>query len=77
MVNLFPFKLQMQGVVNFFGRISTLIDQNAQAFHMFMTALLQVSFIILCPFYSFLSYFVHLLILYQAHMAVWRLKFLN
>ncbi|XP_057456317.1 peroxisomal membrane protein 13-like [Lotus japonicus] len=32
----------MQGVVNFFGRISTLIDQNAQAFHMFMTALLQL-----------------------------------
>lgn len=35
---------QMQGVVNFFGRISILIDQNTQAFHMFMTALLQVCF---------------------------------
>ncbi|XP_044465234.1 peroxisomal membrane protein 13-like isoform X2 [Mangifera indica] len=32
----------MQGVVNFFGRISILIDQNTQAFHMFMTALLQI-----------------------------------
>lgn len=32
----------MQGVVNFFGRISVLIDQNTQAFHMFMTALLQL-----------------------------------
>ncbi|EPS63109.1 hypothetical protein M569_11678, partial [Genlisea aurea] len=32
----------MQGVVNFFGRIAILIDQNTQAFHMFMTALLQV-----------------------------------
>ncbi|XP_022758844.1 peroxisomal membrane protein 13-like [Durio zibethinus] len=32
----------MQGVVNFFGRISILIDQNTQAFHMFMTALLQL-----------------------------------
>lgn len=34
----------MQGVVNFFGRISILIDQNTQAFHMFMSALLQVLF---------------------------------
>lgn len=33
---------QMQGVVNFFGRIAMLIDQNTQAFHMFMSALLQV-----------------------------------
>ncbi|KAJ1424497.1 putative peroxisomal membrane protein 13 [Sesbania bispinosa] len=33
---------EMQGVVNFFGRISILIDQNTQAFHMFMTALLQL-----------------------------------
>ncbi|OIW15919.1 hypothetical protein TanjilG_04454 [Lupinus angustifolius] len=32
----------MQGVVNFFGRISMLIDQNTQAFHLFMTALLQL-----------------------------------
>lgn len=33
----------MQGVVNFFGRVAILIDQNTQAFHMFMSALLQVS----------------------------------
>ncbi|XP_039005668.1 peroxisomal membrane protein 13-like isoform X2 [Hibiscus syriacus] len=32
----------MQGVVNCFGRISILMDQNTQAFHMFMTALLQL-----------------------------------
>ncbi|XP_019178432.1 PREDICTED: peroxisomal membrane protein 13 isoform X2 [Ipomoea nil] len=32
----------MQGVVTFFGRVAILIDQNTQAFHMFMTALLQV-----------------------------------
>ncbi|RDY12664.1 Protein NLP8, partial [Mucuna pruriens] len=32
----------MQGVVNFFGRISILVDQNTQAFHLFMTALLQL-----------------------------------
>lgn len=32
----------MQGVVNFFGRISILIDQNTQAFHLFMTAMLQL-----------------------------------
>lgn len=32
----------MQGVVTFFGRIAVLIDQNTQAFHLFMTALLQV-----------------------------------
>ncbi|KAM4105891.1 hypothetical protein ACB094_04G026800 [Castanea mollissima] len=31
-----------QGVVNFFGRIAILIDQNTQAFHLFMTALLQL-----------------------------------
>ena len=34
--------LQMQGVVTFFGRVAILIDQNTQAFHMFVTALLQV-----------------------------------
>lgn len=32
----------MQGVVSFFGRVSILIDQNTQAFHMFMSALLQL-----------------------------------
>ncbi|XP_020096613.1 peroxisomal membrane protein 13-like isoform X1 [Ananas comosus] len=32
----------MHGVVNFFGRIAMLIDQNTQAFHMFMSALLQL-----------------------------------
>ncbi|WJZ91433.1 hypothetical protein VitviT2T_010504 [Vitis vinifera] len=32
----------MQGVVTFFGRISILIDQNTQAFHLFMSALLQL-----------------------------------
>ncbi|KAL5576223.1 hypothetical protein UlMin_017922 [Ulmus minor] len=32
----------LQGVVNFFGRISILIDQNTQAVHFFMTALLQL-----------------------------------
>ncbi|XP_022881934.1 peroxisomal membrane protein 13-like isoform X2 [Olea europaea var. sylvestris] len=32
----------MHGVVNFFGRVAILIDQNTQAFHMFMTALLQL-----------------------------------
>ncbi|XP_022728145.1 peroxisomal membrane protein 13-like [Durio zibethinus] len=32
----------MQGAVNFFGRIAILIDQNTQAFHMFMSALLQL-----------------------------------
>ncbi|KAK9903178.1 hypothetical protein M0R45_001189 [Rubus argutus] len=32
----------MHGVVNFFGRIAMLIDQNTQAFHLFMTALLQL-----------------------------------
>ncbi|KAM6579705.1 peroxisomal membrane protein 13 [Cannabis sativa] len=32
----------MHGVVNFFGRISILIDQNTQAFHLFMTAFLQL-----------------------------------
>ncbi|KAJ8748236.1 hypothetical protein K2173_000644 [Erythroxylum novogranatense] len=36
------FLQMMQGVVNIFGRISVLIDQNTQAFHMFMTALLQL-----------------------------------
>lgn len=32
----------MHGVVTFFGRISILVDQNTQAFHFFMTALLQL-----------------------------------
>ncbi|XP_047324085.1 peroxisomal membrane protein 13-like [Impatiens glandulifera] len=32
----------MEGVVNFFGRVATLIDQNTQAFHMFTAALLQL-----------------------------------
>lgn len=32
----------MQGVVNFFGRVSILVDQNTQAVHMFMSALLQL-----------------------------------
>ncbi|KAJ4956639.1 hypothetical protein NE237_013422 [Protea cynaroides] len=32
----------MQGVVTWFGRISVLIDQNTQAFHFFMSALLQL-----------------------------------
>ncbi|KAJ9178325.1 hypothetical protein P3X46_010217 [Hevea brasiliensis] len=32
----------MQGVVNCFGRISILIVQNTQAFHMIMSALLQL-----------------------------------
>ncbi|XP_057958018.1 peroxisomal membrane protein 13 [Malania oleifera] len=32
----------MQGVVNFFGRVAILIDQNTQAFHMFISALLQL-----------------------------------
>ncbi|KAE8671115.1 hypothetical protein F3Y22_tig00111993pilonHSYRG00028 [Hibiscus syriacus] len=32
----------MQGGVNFFGWISILIDQNTQAFHMFMSSLLQL-----------------------------------
>ncbi|KAG0475475.1 hypothetical protein HPP92_015161 [Vanilla planifolia] len=32
----------MHGVVNFFGRLSMLIDQNTQAFHLFMSALLQL-----------------------------------
>ncbi|PSR86265.1 Peroxisomal membrane protein [Actinidia chinensis var. chinensis] len=32
----------MEGVVTFFGRIAILIDQNTQAFHMFISALLQL-----------------------------------
>ncbi|KAK4285526.1 hypothetical protein QN277_002215 [Acacia crassicarpa] len=32
----------MHGVVNFFGRIAMLVDQNTQAFHLFMNALLQL-----------------------------------
>ncbi|CAN1781330.1 Peroxisomal membrane protein 13 [Linum perenne] len=31
----------MGGIVQFFGRVAMLIDQNTQSFHMFMTALLQ------------------------------------
>lgn len=30
------------GVVNFFGRISFLVDENAHAFHFFISALLQL-----------------------------------
>ena len=33
----------MHGIVNFSGRVAFLISQNTQAFHMFITALLQVS----------------------------------
>ncbi|KAF3605138.1 hypothetical protein DY000_02051208 [Brassica cretica] len=33
---------QPSGAVNFFGRVAMLIDQNTQAFHMFMSALLQL-----------------------------------
>ncbi|KAK1292276.1 Peroxisomal membrane protein 13 [Acorus calamus] len=36
------FLRMLQGVVGFFGRVAVLIDQNTQAFHMFMTALLQL-----------------------------------
>ncbi|KAJ7296997.1 hypothetical protein O6H91_01G041300 [Diphasiastrum complanatum] len=32
----------MHGVVNFFGRISILVDENTQAIHFFITALLQL-----------------------------------
>jgi hypothetical protein len=32
----------MHGVVNFFGRISFLVEQNTQASYFFMTAMLQV-----------------------------------
>ncbi|KAF5930694.1 hypothetical protein HYC85_031567 [Camellia sinensis] len=32
----------LEGVVTFFGRVAILIDQNTQAFHMFITALLQL-----------------------------------
>ncbi|KAJ6824819.1 peroxisomal membrane protein 13 [Iris pallida] len=32
----------MRGVVNFFGRISILIDQNTRALYMFISALLQL-----------------------------------
>jgi peroxin-13 len=32
----------MHGVVNFCGRVSFLVSQNTQAFHMFITALLQL-----------------------------------
>ncbi|THF99724.1 hypothetical protein TEA_001126 [Camellia sinensis var. sinensis] len=34
--------LELEGVVTFFGRVAILIDQNTQAFHMFITALLQL-----------------------------------
>lgn len=33
----------LHGVVNFFGRISMLVDENTQAFHFFITALLQLA----------------------------------
>ncbi|KAI7996940.1 Peroxisomal membrane protein 13 [Camellia lanceoleosa] len=33
---------KLEGVVTFFGRVAILIDQNTQAFHMFITALLQL-----------------------------------
>uniref|UniRef100_M1BUM4 Peroxin-13 n=3 Tax=Solanum TaxID=4107 RepID=M1BUM4_SOLTU len=39
---LVSFMHVMQGVVTFFGRVAMLIDQNTQAFHMFMSALLQL-----------------------------------
>ncbi|KAL9248676.1 Peroxisomal membrane protein 13-like protein [Drosera capensis] len=32
----------MEGIVSFFGRISILVDQNTQAVHLFMSALLQL-----------------------------------
>eukprot|EP01018_Ginkgo_biloba_P009314 Gb_19305 [translate_table: standard] len=32
----------MHGVVTFFGRVSILVDENTQAFHFFITALLQL-----------------------------------
>ena len=32
----------MSGVVNFFGRLSFLVDENAHAFHFFITSLLQL-----------------------------------
>lgn len=53
MLNSFPFKWQMQGVVNFFGRISILVDQNTQAIHMFMSALLQVLYLSFCVHFMF------------------------
>ncbi|CAL5423927.1 unnamed protein product [Camellia sinensis] len=34
--------IKLEGVVTFFGRVAILIDQNTQAFHMFITALLQL-----------------------------------
>ncbi|KAK7259727.1 hypothetical protein RIF29_25340 [Crotalaria pallida] len=36
------FQLRMQRVVRFFRRLSILFDQNARAFHLFMTGLVQV-----------------------------------
>ena len=36
----------MHGVVNFFGRISFLVEQNTQASYFFMTAMLQVLFLL-------------------------------
>ena len=32
----------MSGVVNFFGRLSFLVDENAHAFHFFISSLLQL-----------------------------------
>lgn len=59
----------MQGVVSFFGRISILIDQNTQAFHMFMSALLQVNvlYLLSCKVteYVFLSSHLNLCLLLQ------------
>ncbi|KAF8769104.1 hypothetical protein HU200_006919 [Digitaria exilis] len=37
----------MHGVVNFCGRVSFLVSQNTQAFHMFISALLQICFALL------------------------------
>ncbi|XP_058004318.1 peroxisomal membrane protein 13 [Hevea brasiliensis] len=41
-ITMAPATMEMQGVVNCFGRISILIVQNTQAFHMIMSALLQL-----------------------------------
>jgi hypothetical protein len=32
----------MHGAVSFFGRVAFLVEQNTQAFYMFITAMLQV-----------------------------------
>jgi hypothetical protein len=34
--------VQLNGFLNFFGRLSILVDENTHAFHFFITALLQV-----------------------------------